>query len=372
MTGGRRHFRWGILGTGYVSRKFALGLKATDEMSVSAVCSRTQESARSFADNLGIEHRFTSYEEMLRADVIDAVYIATPPHLHAAQASLAIEAGRPVLVEKPFCVDAAEAESLMHLARKHSVFCMEAMWTRFLPLARELKSFVQSGGIGEPRLVTGSFCLKESPDSGTHLFDPRRGGGVVLDRAVYPISLASMLLGPPQTVHAQVTVGASGADEQAAITLGYAGGCIGQFLVSFQAQASNAFAVMGSQGTVDVTPPIYRPFEFTVRPAGVYDRKVQPISNSDIRRESHGFHQIYQRLTRILDAARSFRQHRVTARYDGNGYAHQAAEVMRAVRENRTESELLPLNESVSIMKILDAIRASEQAPAAGAFLQAS
>lgn len=373
MTGDRRQFRWGILGTGYIARKFALGIDAfSQQMAVSAVCSRTEESARAFADALNIEHRFTDFEQLLRAGVIDAVYIATPPHLHAAQAKQAIEAGCPVLVEKPFCIDAAEAQELATLAQARSVFCMEAMWTRFLPLSRQLKAFVDSGAIGEPRLLTGSFCLRESADGGTHLFDAGRGGGVILDRAVYPISLASMLLGPPQSVDAHVTVGANAVDEQAAITLSYPGGCIGQFLVSFQAQADNGFSIMGSRATVNVTPPIYRPFEFTVHPAGVYERTTQPVSKADARRESHGFHQLYQRLSGILDAARGFRRQRVTARYSGNGYAHQALEVMHAVRKNRTESQLLPLAESVRIMRILDAVRAKGHASTSDALLQAS
>lgn len=373
MTGDRRLFRWGILGTGYVSRKFALGLNAVrQEMSVSAVCSRTEQSAQAFADSLGIAHRFTSYEKLLSSGAVDAIYIATPPHLHAAQAKLAIEAGCPVLVEKPFCVNAAEAEELANLARMRSVFCMEAMWTRFLPLVRKLKAFVDSGGIGEPRLVTGSFCLRESSDGGTHLFDINRGGGVILDRAVYPISLASMLLGPPETVRAQVGYGEGGVDEQAAITLTYPGGCIGQFLVSFQAQADNGFSIMGSRASVNVTPPIYRPFEYTVHPAGIYDRNAQPISRSDVLKESHGFHQTYQRLSRILASVRRARQRRSTARYTGNGYAHQAIEVMNAVRANRTESELLPLEESVRIMKILDAIKANGHATLARTALHSS
>jgi predicted dehydrogenase len=360
MTGDRRLFRWGVLGTGYIARKFALGLKAvSQEMCVSAVCSRTEQSARAFADTLGIEHRFTSYEDLLSANVVDAIYIATPPHLHAAQARMAIEAGCPVLVEKPFCVNAAEAEEVARLARTRSVFCMEAMWSRFLPLYRQLTSYVETGAIGEPRLVTGSFCLRETPNDDTHLFDRNRGGGVILDRAVYPISLASMLLGPPATVQAQVVYGATGVDEQAAITLTYPGGCIGQFLVSFQAQAENGFSIMGSRASVHVTPPIYRPFELTVHPAGAYARTIQPISRAEVVRESHGFHQTYQRLSRALTAIRRFRQRRVTARYSGNGYSHQAVEVMNAVRANRTESELLPLEESVRVMRILDAIKAS-------------
>jgi predicted dehydrogenase len=372
MTGSRRFFRWGILGTGYVSRKFALGLNAANrEMRVSAVCSRTEESARAFAESLGIERRFTSYEELLNANVVDAIYIATPPHLHAAQAKLAIQAGCPVLVEKPFCVNAREAEELASLARTRSVFCMEAMWTRFLPLVRQLKSVVESGAIGEPRLVTGSFCLRETVQGSTHLFDKSLGGGVILDRAVYPISLASMLLGPPETVQARVTYGESGVDEQAAITLTYPGGCIGQFLVSFQTQSDNGFSVMGSRASLRVTPPIYRPFEFTVHPASAYDRKIQPIARSEILKESHGFHQVYQRLARVLAVVRRSRHQRISARYRGNGYVHQAIEVMNAVRAKRTESELLPLDESVFTMRILDAIKAGGYESTASAPLHA-
>jgi predicted dehydrogenase len=355
MASDRQQFRWGIVGTGFIARKFALGLTAVRaDATVAAVCSRSESSARAFCEPLGVPRRFTSYDEFVADDGIDAIYVATPGDTHFALARAALEAGRPVLVEKPFCLNAREAEALATVARSRAVFCMEAMWTRFLPLVRELRARVRGGEIGTPRYFSGTFALAEAQDADNHLLDPARGGGAILDRAVYPVSLASALLGSPDGVDAQVSEMADGRDAQAAVTLTYANGCIGQLFASMQTSMPNRFTIAGTQGVIDVRPPIYRPFEMSISPVAAGTRSRRPIGRRDFIKESGFVHRVFQRIS-ALTGARHART--VRAYYQGNGYVHQALEVMRCVRSSQTESELMPLEESVSIMRTLDEIR---------------
>jgi predicted dehydrogenase len=181
--------RWGVFGTGYVARKFALGLRASPGAEIVAVASRSRERAKDFASGVGATAAATSYEDMITLDSVDAIYIATPAHLHRDHAILCLNAGKPALIEKPMALDASQAREIVAASRANNSFCMEAMWTRFTPLVREVKRRVTAGELGQLRLLTGSFCTAEHVDASRHLFNPGMGGGALLDRAVYPISL---------------------------------------------------------------------------------------------------------------------------------------------------------------------------------------
>ena len=174
-------------------------------------------------------------------------------HRHAAlgvccaYALLCIEAGIPVLVEKPFTSSAAEALRVADAARSNSVFAMEAMWTRFLPAAQAMRDQLAARSVGEVRLVAGNFGTSQAPDRANGIFNPALGGGALAHLGAYPLSLAQWLFGPPTLVQAMGTIGSTGVDEDVAFQLQYPGGVIGSFFVSIRAWAPDDFQVLGTK-----------------------------------------------------------------------------------------------------------------------------
>jgi predicted dehydrogenase len=186
---------WGLIGTGGIADTFAADLTFTDSGRVTAVGSRRMDSADRFADRIDIPNRYASYEALVADPDVDVVYVATPHPMHHAGALLALGAGKPVLVEKPFTMNAAEAQELVTTARAEGLFLMEAMWTRFLPHIGQIRRLVSEGALGDIVTVTADHGQWFPKDRDFRLFAPELGGGALLDLGVYPVSFASMVLG---------------------------------------------------------------------------------------------------------------------------------------------------------------------------------
>ncbi|MEL6196601.1 MAG: Gfo/Idh/MocA family oxidoreductase, partial [Pseudomonadota bacterium] len=252
-------FRWAVLGTGAVSRRFVLGLRACERPAeVAVVAGRDAEAARRFARSLGIARHAESYEAAAGDDGVDAVYVATPPSLHEAHAMAAINAGRPVLIEKPMAMDAAGAARIAELAQRRGIFCMEAMWTRFLPALRRATEMAAEGVLGELRGFHGGFFGALTPDPAVSQFDPARGGGALMHRGVYAVSLARRFLGPVVKVDAVARIGATGVDEDCALMLTHATGAVSSIEASLVTNAPSEAVLRGTEGTLRLAP-IYRP-----------------------------------------------------------------------------------------------------------------
>ena len=192
--------RWGILGTGGIARTFVTDLRLGDSGVATAVGSRSQASADSFADLFGIANRYASYESLVADPDVDVIYVATPHPMHHDNAILALRAGKHVLVEKPFTMDAAEAREVVGVARESGRFAMEAMWTRFLPHVGVVRDWLARGLLGDIVTVTADHGQWFAEDPEFRLFAPRLGGGALLDLGVYPVSFASMVLGTPSLI----------------------------------------------------------------------------------------------------------------------------------------------------------------------------
>jgi predicted dehydrogenase len=313
--------RWGILGTGGIAATFTEDLLRMPDQQVAAVGSRTPESAGAFAERYGIPRAYGSYAELAADDSIDVIYVATPHSGHHAAALLCLRAGRAVLCEKAFTVTAAEAEELVATAREKSRFLMEAMWTRFSPGIVRLRELVAEGVIGEVRSVTADFSFPFPYDPAHRLFDPDLGGGALLDLGVYPVSFAWMLLGEPTAVHAVAGLAPNGVDANTGILFGYDNGAVALLHCSLEAEGHVAASVLGAKGRIDVHAPFFRPPALTVRPSGG-----EPWTYS--------------------------------VELDGHGYTYQAAEVAARLRGGELESPVMPLDETVAIMRTLDTIRA--------------
>lgn len=353
-------FRWAILGTGAVARKFVLGLGRPGPAGhAQVVASRDREHAARLAGDLGVPEVAGSYLEAIEREGIDAVYVATPPSTHRDLALAAIAAGRAVLVEKPFAMDAGEADEIARAARAAGVFCMEGMWTRFAPLLAELRSRLAGGSLGEIRCFEASFCGPVVVDPRQSLFDPALGGGALMHRGVYPLSLARDLFGPVTDITATARPGPTGVDEEVVVVLRHERGTLSCLRASIAAPGRNDMAIFGTAGAIHVEAPIYRPWamrETRVRP----DRGAAvPDPRREALRESAWAQGSQQRARRFLSLLRRARDDRTVAHYAGNGYGAEAHALVRDVRAGRTESSVMPIAQSVEVMDLIDRARAS-------------
>jgi predicted dehydrogenase len=314
--------RWGILGTGAIARQFVQGLNSVPEAEVLAVGSRSRASAQEFADKRSIPRRHASYDDLASDPDVDVVYIATPHPLHAENATLCLRAGKAVLCEKPFSVNAAEAERVVKLARERGLFIMEGMWTRFFPLMEEVRRLTSEGAIGEVRMLNVDFGFRAGLDPASRLFDPKLGGGALLDVGVYCVSLASMILGQPSGSVGLSHLGKTGVDEQASIVLVHEGGRLANLSIGIRTTTPQEATIMGTEGYVRIHAPWWRPKSMTIyRPGEESETVDAPVS--------------------------------------GNGFNYEAAEVMRCLEAGNTESDVMPLDETISVMRTMDRIRAT-------------
>jgi predicted dehydrogenase len=317
-----RKFRWGILGTGAIAKQFVQGLWSVPHAEVFAIGSRSEASAAKFADKRNIPRRHASYEDLVSDPEVDVVYIATPHPLHAENATLCLQAGKAVLCEKPFTVNAVEAERVVELARKRGLFIMEGMWTRFFPLIEEVRRLVSEGAIGEVRMLNLDFGFRADLDPASRLFDQRLGGGALLDVGVYCVSFASMILGQPSGSVGLSHLGETGVDEQASVILEHEGGRLANLSIGIRTATPQEATIMGTEGYVRIHAPWWRPKSMTI---------------SRPREESET----------------------VDAPVSGNGFNYEAAEVMRCLEAGKTESDVMPLDETISVMRTMDGIRAA-------------
>jgi predicted dehydrogenase len=356
--------RWGILGTGLIAREFAQGLRSVADAQLLAIGSRTLATADECARQLGVPRAYGSYEDLLKDADVDVVYVATPHTRHKEDCLLCLEAGKAVLCEKPFTINAQEAREIIALAKEKQLFCMEAMWMRFMPLMQKVKEMINSGVIGEVRMITADFGYPSAYNPENRFFNLQLGGGALLDRGVYPLSLAFYILGEPAHIVSQAGIGQTGVDEQAAIILSYPQGQLAVLSTTLRGETSNEAAIIGTRGKITIHPPFYRPHkislkqfpELTAASASSYKSPgLKQKLVSSVKQNS-----ILKRLYLQVDNLSPFMGKQGTnifAPYDGNGYNYEAAEVVRCLQNGQKESKIMPLDETLKIMETMDAIR---------------
>ncbi|MDP9693105.1 UNVERIFIED_ORG: putative dehydrogenase [Arthrobacter globiformis] len=312
--------RWGILGTGFIA-----GLQTQDLIengfTVQAVGSRTLESGRRFAEKFAIPTAHDSYEALVADPDVDIVYIATPHPFHHANALLALKAGKHVLVEKAFTINAREAQELVALAESRGLVVLEAMWSRFLPHMIRLREVIQEGTLGEVRKVVASHNQNLPKDPAHRLNDPALGGGALLDLGVYPVSFVFDILGAPERIRASAAMTATGVDRQTAAIFEYPDGQQAILDCALDTASNNRASIIRTEGWIDIEPTWYNPTPFTRfdNAGNVLERFDQPVT--------------------------------------GRGMQYQAAEMERLIRAGLTAGTVLPPSESVAVMAAMDEIR---------------
>lgn len=313
--------RWGILATGDIAHQFAQSLALLDDAELVAVGSRREASARAFAEQYQIPNAHGSYQALVDDPQVEVVYVSTPHNYHRDNVRLALEAGKAVLCEKPLTVNAREASEIIDLARSRKLFLMEAMWTRFLPLTVKLRELVSGGAIGALRMVQVDFGSRFEIDPQSRIFSPELAGGALLDVGVYPLAFVSMLLGTPTSISGHAHMGETGVDEQDAMVLAHPGGALALVFSAVRTQTPQEATLVGSAGYIRLHAPWWRPTALTLSRSGHADERIE-------------------------------------APYEGLGYQYEAAEVMRCLHDKKLESEVMPLDESLSVMQTMDTLRA--------------
>ncbi|MFB4282863.1 Gfo/Idh/MocA family protein [Nonomuraea sp. MTCD27] len=306
-------FTWGIAATGGIARTVGAAIVAEPGMRVAAVGSRNLARAQALATTLGAESAYGSYEQLCADPAVDAIYVATPHAQHLRVAEAAIAAGKAVLCEKPLAATVDDAEKMVRLAREAGVFLMEAMWMRFNPLVRRIATDPR---FGEIRSVQASFGFALPYDPAHRLWAPELGGGALLDLGIYPFGLAQLLLGMPADLRITGSLAPNGVDAEAAGVLLYPGGRHALVATSLLGNYPNQASVVGTQMRADIQAPFWAPQRIL-------------LTGPSMEPEEH-----------VLDPA-------------DNGYAGELREVRAATAEGRTESSIMPLDESLAMMGLL-------------------
>jgi predicted dehydrogenase len=313
--------RWGILGPGGIAQAFAKDL-ALNGLTLQAVGSRRADAAAAFAEKFSVPNVHASYEDLVADPEVDVIYVATPHPFHAAQALLALDAGKHVLVEKPFTLTGPEAEAVTARARELGLVVLEAMWTRFLPHMVRIREILAEGTLGELRSIVADHTQNLPSDPAHRINALELGGGALLDLGVYPISFASAVFGTPAQLTASATFRDTGADAAVATVFTYEDDDrIATTLSSSNAHGPNVASVIGTEGRIDVDSVWYTATSFTV----------------------------YNNANEVLET--------YTSNVVGRGMQFQALELERLVAAGELESDVLPHTETVSIMHTLDDIR---------------
>ena len=321
-----RPVRWGILATGKIAEAFVTDLALLEECQVVAAGARKQESADAFTARHGIPQAYGDYRSLVEDPDVDVVYVASPHGLHREHAELALRAGKAVLCEKAFTINAAEAEGLVALARERDLFLMEAMWMRCSPLIRRLQQLIATGDLGEVRAVHADLGFLADLPSTDRLLDPALGGGATLDLGVYLLTLAQVFLGEPREVTATAVMSERGADLNLALALSYPRGGVASLTASLSSWVPSTAWIATDRGRVEIPAPFFNAPEATwldvaADPEG--EPEPQPITVDRL----------------------------------GQGYTHEALEVVRCLRNGETESPLVSLEDTVAMMRLMDRVR---------------
>ncbi|MGI4790716.1 MAG: Gfo/Idh/MocA family protein [Janthinobacterium lividum] len=310
---------WGIIGPGSIATRFAGSLPSVPGAKLYAVGSRSQEKADAFADKFSAPKRYSSYEALAADPDVQVVYIATPHPQHKDAALLCLNHGKSVLLEKPFTVNAKEAAEVIELARAKDLFLMEAMWSRFFPAMVRVRELLAAGTIGEVRMFQGDFGFRAGVNPEGRLFNLALAGGGMMDVGVYPISLASMILGTPTEMTSLAEIGPTGVDEQAAILFKYDGGQLAAITTGIRINTQHEVFILGTEGSLKLHAPWWNLSTLTVNANG--------------------------------------KSEEVSVPFDGGGFNYEAQEVQDCLRAGKNESAIMPLDETLSILKTMDTLR---------------
>lgn len=317
-----REIRWGIIGTGKIARKFAEDLLRTPQGRLYSVASRTTYKATAFARQYKAEVAYGSYEHIIEDKQVDILYIATPHPFHFEWTLKGLQHGKAVLCEKPMGMDAVQVQRLTDVAQKQGLFLMEGLWTRFIPVFQKALEVLRSGQIGEPLWIRADFGFKGDGNLKSRIYNKSLGGGSLLDIGIYPLYLSLLVLGMPSKIQASARFTTTGVDSYCGMLLDYPSGAKANLESTLEADTPIEAHIYGSKGKLKLHSRFHHPEQCTLT--------------------------LEEGSQKIIEMA-----------YSGNGYTHEIEEVHQCLRSGKTESDLLPLSNSLKLAKIMDQVKAA-------------
>ena len=347
--------KWGLLGSGNIARQFARDLKHSKTGILAAVSSRNLERAQTLA-KLGDDVRsFDDYTAMAAWDGIDAVYVATPNALHKAHCLLALDAGKHVLCEKPLAPSAAEAREIAEAAKAAGKFCMEAMWTRFLPAMQQMKEAVATGKIGTPEVLTASLGFARQEAEGDAITDPKLGGGAPMDLGVYGVSIAEYLLGPYTLAHGTSAFSPTGSPRSAALTLRHESGALSVLTASHATQLPNTLWLCGSSARLSLAKPFIHTARVSIE---AVNASVPGSGGGSSLKDKLVQSPLWPYLRGIKNTLRPQSRTLISAAFPGGGMQFEADEVGACIAAGQTQSAVMPLESSIRTIETLERAQA--------------
>ncbi|MGN6829873.1 Gfo/Idh/MocA family protein [Paucibacter sp. M5-1] len=321
-------FAWALVGPGKIARRFASAVQQLDGTRLHSVLGRDAARAQAFAREFSAARSTTDLAALLADPAVDGVYVATPHSEHGEIVRACLEAGKPVLCEKPLVPGLAQAEPLVALARERGLFLMEAVWTRFLPVYTEvLQGWLRAQLIGELRGIQSSFCFPAPYQSGSRLFDPALAGGALLDIGIYNLTVTRWVLRQalgvcpePLALRAEGVLAPTGVDQRVNATLSFPGGLVSQFICGIDGSSDNALHILGTRGSITLPHNFWQATEARLQLHG------EPPQT-------------------------------VAAPFRINGFEGEIEEAMRGIRAGLIESPRMPHAESLATLAWMDEIR---------------
>ncbi|MEK3883337.1 Gfo/Idh/MocA family oxidoreductase [Paenibacillus sp. PL2-23] len=312
--------KWGIMGCGGISGKFAKDLKLAEGAELTAVAARSQEKADKFAEQYGFARAYGSYEAFLQDSDVQIIYVGTIHPKHKEQVLACLNAGNAVICEKPFTINAAEAEEIVRVAGEKKLFVMEAMWSRFLPPLVQTREWLKQGLIGDVQLVKADFGFDAGWNPEGRLLNKEQGGGALLDAGIYPVSFASMIYGEqPRSIMSSAHIGETGVDERFSLLFEYEGGRTAALNGAVRLSLRNDAYVYGTKGYIHIPNFLF------AKEASLQVYGEEPVHVQDDRQFA--------------------------------GYKYEAEAAMACLRAGALENDVISLSETVSIMETMDRIR---------------
>lgn len=312
--------QWGILGCGAIAHKLAEAITKTKQCQITAVASRSAERASAFASKWGAPIALSSYEELVSHPDLDVIYIATPHSHHYAHTKLALSAGKNVLCEKAFTVNAQQLELLIQMAKDNGLFLMEAMWTRFLPGVEQAMELIHSGALGVVNALSADFGFYAPFKSDSRLFNPSLAGGALLDIGIYPLFLSLLLFGAPDKYWSDSVLSRDGIDLSTSMLLRHPGNIHSHLFATLTANTPTTATIYGSEGSLHFHEKWFTPVPFTIR-------------------GNQGAEQLFEIPATI------------------NGYEYEVDEVNNCILRGKMESDRMPLAKSLELLRMMDRIR---------------
>lgn len=310
---------WGIIAPGKIAHHFATALQGVESAHCYCVASRDIQRAQKFASKYDFERVAEDYTALITDPKVDVIYIASPHTFHAEQSIACLNAGKAVLCEKPMTINANQAQCVLNAAKQNNVFYMEAVWTRFMPIYQQVQTWINDGRIGDVQMLQASFAFSNDFTPSHRLYNAELAGGALLDLGIYPITFSQMVMqDPPMQVSAIGEVGNTHVDEQISVTLKYPNGKIANLSASISTNTTNEAWIFGSKGRIKL-PKFWDCETATL----LVDEQAETVKIP---------HQI-------------------------NGYEGEIEEVVRCIHNGLIESPILPWQESLKVMKIMDEAR---------------